>query len=252
MREAAAADNGSGPKPAPRRIREAIARLMSFFPSEVIMPSSKRSWLCIGAIVALVLVAIPAQASPIVPGQTVSPVDFPGGCACSGFLADTGSLPWSIGPIHGTYRSAVYDRDLGAGVALEFLYQVSVDADSIQDVYRLEMSSFTGWPTDVAYYEAGGMGVFVVPSSAHRSASGSTIDFSLSILPGTRSEILAIRTNASTFTNGSLLIVAGAVDRITVGAFQPSGTPPTPVPEPASLLLLGSGLLAVRRRFARR
>jgi hypothetical protein len=230
---------------------------MGPFPSEVVMRSSHHSSLLFGTLAALLLAAGPAQASPIVPGQTISPVPFAGGCPCGGpFLADTAQLPWAIhSGLHGVYQSVVIDSDPGVGVALEFLYQIGVDEDSTSNIYRLIMSAFTGWATDVAYYDPGGGGTFVAPSSVNRDVSGATIRFeffSPMILPGDRSYVVGIRTNATDYTRGTLEIIGGAVDRVTVNAFQPAGTPPAAVPEPASLLLLGTGVVALRRRFGRR
>src|SRR4029450_6708676 len=97
------------------------------------MPGSKRSSVLVAALVAALLLARPAQGSSILPGNSVTPVSFAGGFSCpiGDFAAFLGPVPWSISPfLHGGYVAGVFDRDPGAGVALEFLYQVHVDGQT--------------------------------------------------------------------------------------------------------------------------
>ena len=204
---------------------------------------------------AALAIAQPVHASPITPGQTLSPVPSSGDCdGCSGpFLADTGVQAWSVNSFfHGFYRSVVFDSDPGAGVLLDFYYQIVVSANADATVSRLTMSDFTGWATDVFYVDPGGGGSSGrFPASADRNAAGSLVGFNFDpfVGPGFATQVMVIRTNASNFTAGSLGIF-GPAGSTAVAAFQPSGTPA--VPEPGSLLLLGTGVVALRRRLAKR
>lgn len=210
--------------------------------------------LFVASVVAVLAIAQPSNAASINPGQTLSPVPSGGDCdACSGpFLAYTGLLSWSVdSELHGLYQSAVFDRDPGEGVLLDFLYQIAVDEDAIASVSRLFLSDFTGWATDVFYVDPGGGGEDGrFPASADRNASGDTVGFDFDPLVGPASvtQVMVIRTNASSFSSG-LFGIAGPNGSTILEAYQPAAAA---VPEPASLVLLGTGVVALRRRFVRR
>src|SRR5207249_3312171 len=92
------------------------------------------------------------------------------------------------------------------------------------------------------------------PVSADRTVVGNVVGFSYNppvsanIQPGQTSYVLVIGTDATNFGPGNASVIDGGVT--TVASFAPVG-PAAAVPEPASLLLFGGGLvtLAGLRRF---
>ncbi len=127
---------------------------------------------------------------------------------------------------------------------LTFSYQLHNDANSLDAIGELNLSSFAGFLTDVGFDGPG-----VVPLAATRSGipvPDSKISFLLltpfpnlqdNLLPGQSTVLLIIQTDASAYDRGNAAIINS-------GTANTSTLVPV-VPEPSTLALAALGLMAV-------
>jgi hypothetical protein len=201
-------------------------------------------------LVALVSIVPPASATLLAPGGgPIAPDIFavsPGGI----LLADTGLLPYATNTYSGNYQSTVFSDPLNPVCAncLDFVYMFTNADTSADSIHRATVASFGGFSTDVGYDNTS---AGVAPTNVDRSANGNVIGFNFpdptgNVSPGDQSRVLVVYTNSTNFAPGTLALLNG--QSINLQGYQP-----TVVPEPGTLLLLGSGLAGlVGSRFARK
>ncbi|HEY1947834.1 MAG TPA: PEP-CTERM sorting domain-containing protein [Bryobacteraceae bacterium] len=192
--------------------------------------------------VGVILLASTAFGTTLVPGDTVN-ADVVSAAGWT-LLADTGQLNATAATFTGVGESWVYSDSVTGG--LDFVYQFKNNGTSTDPAERITASSFAGWTVNAGYV----LGLDNPPNLISLSANGAVVGFeftpgSFNVLPGETTDLLVVETNATDYKSGQFSIQDGST--ATLDAFEPS----TLAPEPASLALLGAGLLGfslLRRR----
>jgi hypothetical protein len=189
------------------------------------------------------------HASSLAPGGTVSAtsIAYPGGT----LELFTGDSLVSGTAFMATYSLAIISDPANALCAgcLDFVYQPVNNPASKDSLVSFSTGSFKGGVLTDVFYATGGE---IAPSTISRSADGSTITFNYDgtpVGPNENSDFLIIETNAAPFSySAGFSTITGTSDATATGIGASVSTP-----EPASFVLLGSGLLGLagmaKRKF---
>jgi hypothetical protein len=210
------------------------------------------------------VLSAPASATFVNPGDTGKAPDTILASEVTGtpLLADTGvknfTLTNGLGQslASGNFREiVVVDHITGF---LDFVYEFEVTSTTTDVVDRMSTGSYAGFTTDVGVCPSCPDVVALnapqdgnaTPSTVDRSGDGTTIGFNFSggvSGPTGDTYDLIIATDAPNFTNGSTQLIDNGTANLV-------GYAPAPAPEPGTLTLFGSGLIAlaglVRRKCA--
>ncbi len=212
--------------------------------------------LCV-AVLALVVLASPVQATSL---GTPLPVGAPPVVPVTvglpaGSIVGASTATITASSFTGTLTFAVWKETVSG--LLDFLYQVTNNAGSIDNIGRVTMADFTGFTTSVSYALAGTQPAgFVAGTVKSLSADRNTADtvgwgYAASgnpITPGSTTGVMVICTNATLFTDGGIV---SYINRSVTSnsAFQPFAQTQR-IPEPTSVVLLASCFLGVGSAYA--
>lgn len=203
---------------------------------------SKRSLSIPGTLLMFTLLVPLAHASVLGVGGTAPPSPLtPGGTVLA---MRSGVITPPIAPdFTANYTTWVYrdPNNTWCVNCLDFVYQFTNNGPAVNE--RYSMSDFSGFKVDAGTSPFGMHDPITVSRSFN--GSGPVLSFNFDqfgdeIKPGEQTVLLVLETNAMNFTQGVVSAQNGTAGSNL--AYQPSGAP---VPEPASMALLGGGLIAV-------
>ena len=199
------------------------------------------------AVAALVLSqSASIYAAPIVPGGVQAPAVPEPDPVNATLLQTTGPVAFATATYSGSLTSSVFTNDQSNPFgpnALTFAYQlVNNPGPGNSSIGRLTVSSFDNFLTDASFNPGLPVGG-TPPSAITRDANGQVMGFTFltGLQPNSSSATLVVQTNTTQFNPSIASIIDGA-------STQVASLAPLPVPEPASLAILGLGALAIIRR----
>ncbi|MBC7771060.1 MAG: hypothetical protein H7210_01065 [Pyrinomonadaceae bacterium] len=185
-----------------------------------------------GAAAAACLMAAPALASDVSPGETLEPIplaSLPSGSVLEGTYSRDFDISWTVSQpfpivrhVTGAITQNVYRTPSNT---LVFRYYVSNDSDSDGAITRVSMTNFSDFSTDVTLTS----NICFNCENADRAyrdifGTGVALEYDLGIATGYNSRPCYVRTNASSFrvSNGRFVVVGAGRVTVTSGTHSQS------------------------------